>query len=110
MIVQLLLLALALALPLIQIYRQRRAPSAIAVVSIKPSSESDNDKSEPKSVMQPPRDDLAPPKDDPITLAELKQYDGSDSSKPIYVAIKGASTDPALRPIRSLIVTMLYSG
>lgn len=89
MIVQILLLALALALPLVQIYRQRRAPPA---VSPKPSSVSDNEKSEPKSVMQPPRDDLVAPKDDPITLAELKQYDGTDSSKPIYVAIKGAST------------------
>lgn len=86
MIVQLLLLALALALPLVQFYRQRTA------ISTKTPAESDNEKSEPKSVMQPPRDDLAPPKDDPITLAELKQYDGSDSSKPIYVAIKGAST------------------
>ncbi|EPT04738.1 hypothetical protein FOMPIDRAFT_1113186 [Fomitopsis schrenkii] len=43
--------------------------------------------------MQPSRDDLVPPKDDPITLAELKQYDGSDSSKPIYVAIKGTVFD-----------------
>ncbi|KAF5357056.1 hypothetical protein D9756_006867 [Leucocoprinus leucothites] len=42
-----------------------------------------------KSIMQPPREDLAPPKDDPFTAAELSQYDGSDSSKPIYVAIKG---------------------
>ena len=42
-----------------------------------------------KTIMQPPRDDLAPPKDDPFTLEELKRYDGSDASKPIYVAIKG---------------------
>jgi len=40
--------------------------------------------------MQPARTDLAPPKDDPFTTAELAQYDGSDASKPIYVAIKGA--------------------
>lgn len=43
-----------------------------------------------KSIMQAPRDDLVPPKDDPYTTEELKQYDGSDASKPIYVAIKGA--------------------
>ena len=39
--------------------------------------------------MQPPRDDLDPPKDDPFTLEQLKPYDGSDPSKPIYVSIKG---------------------
>ncbi|KAI8992934.1 progesterone binding protein [Trametes punicea] len=43
--------------------------------------------------MQPPRTDLAPPKDDPFTVEQLKQYDGSDSSKPIYVAIKGTVFD-----------------
>jgi membrane-associated progesterone receptor component len=42
-----------------------------------------------KSIMQAARDDLAPPKDDPITTEQLKQYDGSDPTKPIYVAIKG---------------------
>ena len=46
--------------------------------------------SQSKSIMQPARTDLAPPKDDPFTTAELAQYDGSDASKPIYVAIKGA--------------------
>lgn len=44
--------------------------------------------SEPKPVMQPAKDDLAPPKDDPFTLEQLKAFDGSDPSKPIYVAIK----------------------
>jgi len=43
--------------------------------------------------MQPPRDDLAPPKDNPFSLEELKQYNGSDPSKPIYVAIKGTVFD-----------------
>jgi membrane-associated progesterone receptor component len=42
-----------------------------------------------KTIMQAPRDDLAPPKDNPFSLEELKQYNGSDPSKPIYVAIKG---------------------
>lgn len=28
-----------------------------------------------------------------FTLAQLKQYDGSDSSKPIYVAVKGRVFD-----------------
>ncbi|KAJ6594924.1 progesterone binding protein [Mycena capillaripes] len=43
--------------------------------------------------MQAPREDLAPPKDDPFTLAQLKEYDGSDPSKPIYVSIKGTVFD-----------------
>jgi hypothetical protein len=42
-----------------------------------------------KSIMSAPRDDLAPPKDDPYTAEQLKAYDGSDPEKPIYVAIKG---------------------
>ncbi|KDR67877.1 hypothetical protein GALMADRAFT_257777 [Galerina marginata CBS 339.88] len=46
-----------------------------------------------KSIMQAPRDDLAPPKDDPYTTEELKQYDGTDASKPILVAIKGTIFD-----------------
>jgi predicted heme/steroid binding protein len=31
--------------------------------------------------------------DDPISVAELRQYDGTDPSKPIYVAIKGRVFD-----------------
>jgi len=41
------------------------------------------------TIMQAPREDLPPPKDDPFTLEELKAFDGSDASKPVYVAIKG---------------------
>jgi hypothetical protein len=41
------------------------------------------------SIMQPAREDLAPPLDHPYTVEELKSYDGSDPSKPILVAIKG---------------------
>ncbi|KAG0242281.1 hypothetical protein BGW41_004495 [Actinomortierella wolfii] len=36
---------------------------------------------------------LPPPKDDPIAAQELAQYDGSDATKPIYVAIKGIVFD-----------------
>lgn len=42
-----------------------------------------------KTIMQPARDDLHPPKDDPYTTEELKKYDGSTPELPIYVAIKG---------------------
>ncbi len=40
------------------------------------------------SIMQPPNQ-VNPPKDEVFTREALKQFDGSDSSKPIYVAIKG---------------------
>ncbi|TBU24661.1 progesterone binding protein [Dichomitus squalens] len=43
--------------------------------------------------MQPPRTDIAPAKDDPFTVEQLKQFDGTDLSKPIYVAIKGTVFD-----------------
>ncbi|KAK0491799.1 cytochrome b5, partial [Armillaria luteobubalina] len=46
-----------------------------------------------KTIMQPPKDDLPPPKDDPYSQEELRQYDGSDPSKPIYVSIKGTIFD-----------------
>jgi hypothetical protein len=42
------------------------------------------------SVMSAPRTDLAPPRDDPFTLEQLKEYDGKTQGKPIYVAVKGS--------------------
>ncbi|CAG8645241.1 22325_t:CDS:2, partial [Cetraspora pellucida] len=36
---------------------------------------------------------LAEPKDTPFTPAELAEYDGSDPSRPIYVAVKGTVFD-----------------
>ncbi|KAI0784721.1 progesterone binding protein [Abortiporus biennis] len=43
--------------------------------------------------MQAERTDLAPPKDDPFTLQQLKEFDGSTPDKAIYVAIKGTVFD-----------------
>ncbi|KAL6303507.1 progesterone binding protein [Sparassis latifolia] len=43
--------------------------------------------------MQSAKTDLAPPKDDPFTQEQLRDFDGSDPSKPIYVAIKGTVFD-----------------
>ncbi|WVO16851.1 hypothetical protein L204_104537 [Cryptococcus depauperatus] len=48
-------------------------------------------------IMSAPNTDLASPKDDPITSAQLAQHDGSDPSKPIYVAIKGKVFDVSPR-------------
>ncbi|KAK8866139.1 hypothetical protein IAR55_001290 [Kwoniella newhampshirensis] len=50
------------------------------------------------SIMSAPSTELAPPKDDPITPSQLSQYDGSDPSKPIYVAIKGRVFDVTAKP------------
>ncbi|KAG7098037.1 hypothetical protein E1B28_000013 [Marasmius oreades] len=50
-------------------------------------------KRETKSIMQPAKTDLAPPKDDPFTLEQLKEFNGSDPTKPIYVSIKGTVFD-----------------
>ncbi|KAN0065847.1 hypothetical protein ACQY0O_000977 [Thecaphora frezii] len=44
-------------------------------------------------MMEPTTKPTHPPKDDPITVEVLKQYDGTDSSKPVYVAVKGTVFD-----------------
>ncbi|GAB5588121.1 hypothetical protein Unana1_03021 [Umbelopsis nana] len=38
------------------------------------------------------------PKDTPFKLSELKTFDGSDPSQPIYVAIKGTVFDVSKKP------------
>ena len=87
------LYAVLLSLPLAFIYyRHYHHQSGPQPENTKPA---ENDKPL-KTIMQAPRDDLAPPKDDPFTLQQLKQYDGSDSAKPIYVAIKGMVYPPSL--------------
>jgi membrane-associated progesterone receptor component len=82
----LLIYCLALGLPLLFIIRRR----ALSPPQQRPAVTAQTDeKKSLKTIMQPPRDDLDPPKHDPITLEELAQYDGSDELKPIYVSIKG---------------------
>ncbi|KAF7327026.1 hypothetical protein MKEN_00277500 [Mycena kentingensis (nom. inval.)] len=57
----------------------------------RPPSQSDTDPdAKPRTIMQPAREDLAPPKDDPYTLEQLKEFSGADPSKPIYLSIKGS--------------------
>lgn len=60
------------------------------VVASNPASDPAQPEQPRKTIMQAPSEDLAPPKDDPFTLEQLKEYDGSDPSKPIYLSIKGA--------------------
>lgn len=47
--------------------------------------------------MEPTTAPTHPPKDDPITPEELAQYNGTDPSKPVYVAIKGLVFDVSPR-------------
>ncbi|KAF9241859.1 cytochrome b5 [Melanogaster broomeanus] len=77
---------LALGIPLLFLIRRR----ALSPPQQRPAvtAQTDDQKSL-KTIMQPPRDNLDPPKSDPYKLSELAQYDGSDPSKPIYVSIKG---------------------
>ncbi|PGH27095.1 hypothetical protein AJ80_01282 [Polytolypa hystricis UAMH7299] len=51
-----------------------------------------------KSVMSTEATDLKPPRDDPITVEELSKSDGTDSSKPTLVAIKGTVFDVSGNP------------
>ncbi|KAI6134641.1 cytochrome b5 [Pisolithus croceorrhizus] len=83
---------LVFSLPILFYIRQRRVHSPSSGTSAATTTETDEDKSL-KTIMQPPRDDLDPPKRDPITLKELEEYDGSDPSRPIYVSIKGLKRD-----------------
>ena len=78
-----------------QLLRNRKQQSSASQAHSTPQTE-EKSASEPKSVMQPARTDLAPPKDDPFTMEHLKQFDVADPSKPIYVAIKGAPRFPPL--------------
>jgi hypothetical protein len=86
------LYGLTLAFPLAILFHYQRS-----IVDPKPDSEPEPtppvEKRENNTItmMQPERADLAPPKDDPFTQEELKAYDGNDSTKPVYVAIKGTS-------------------
>jgi len=80
---------LVLALPLLFFVQRRTLSPSQQPPPVNPQPE---EKKSLKTIMQPPRDDLDPPKDDPFTLDQLKQFDGSDNSKPIYVSIKGLSS------------------
>ncbi|TFY66152.1 hypothetical protein EVG20_g4930 [Dentipellis fragilis] len=85
-----LLLALPAALILHRTLRAHLTPAHQQEQQQQQQPEADK-KEEKTSIMQAERTDLAPPKDDPFTLEQLKEFDGSDEYKPIYVAIKGAS-------------------
>jgi membrane-associated progesterone receptor component len=83
---ELLKYVVVLVVPVVYLIYRRRRSSSPTVTAVLPA---EDNKRPLKSIMQAPREDLAPPKDDPFTTEQLRQYDGSDPSKPIFVAIKG---------------------
>ncbi|WFD32382.1 hypothetical protein MSPP1_003427 [Malassezia sp. CBS 17886] len=44
-------------------------------------------------LMEPTTAPTQPPRDDPFTAEELAAFDGTDASKPVYVAVKGIVFD-----------------
>lgn len=82
---------LAALIPFAAIAYQFYSPPSVATIdeANQKKEEEPEVEDKPKSIMQAPRTDLAPPKDDPFTLEQLKEFDGSNADKPIYVAIKG---------------------
>ena len=96
------LYALALVFPLAVLFHHLTDTnpgterSASVPESKRSSSQENNSTGETTmtTIMQPARTDLPPPKDDPFTQEALKEFDGSDKTKPVYVAIKGAPQLP----------------
>ncbi|KAF9487437.1 cytochrome b5 [Pleurotus eryngii] len=85
--------ALLLIVPVALLLSRRRSIKASAPKPLADETDKEKEQKPAKSIMQPPRDDLVAPKEDPYTVEQLKAFDGSDPSKPIYVAIKGTVFD-----------------
>lgn len=81
-----LLILIILSVPIL--YYLYLVPSTPANPLATTSNEKKDADEQPETVMQPENPELAPPRDDPFTVEQLKEFDGSDESKPIYVAIK----------------------
>ena len=81
------LYGLKLAFPLILYHCLTVDPKSAAKSVSAPQGDKDEKKN--TTMMQPERTDLDPPKENPFTQEQLKVYDGTDASKPVYVAIKG---------------------
>lgn len=86
----LLLYSLLIAIPFAYLFLKRTLERKFQTGVVESLADNKAPAQTTTSIMQAPSDNLAPPKDDPFTVEQLKQYDGSDPSKPIYVAIKGA--------------------
>lgn len=101
---QLALYGLTLAFPLIPYRRLTAYPKPTAKPA--PAPQGDKDEKKSTTIMQPERTDLDPPKNDPFTQDQLKAYDGTDASKPVYVAIKGIIVCLTARP--TLLLSSLF--
>lgn len=93
------LAALLLVIPAVVVYRFAFSTRTTTTSPDQPAESEKKTDEEPKTIMQPARTDLAPPKDDPFTQEQLREFDGSDPEKPIYVAIKGYPNIPYLHDV-----------
>ncbi|KAK7692184.1 hypothetical protein QCA50_003807 [Cerrena zonata] len=87
---------LAALIPVAAIAYQFYSPPAVTSIdeaNAEADKETEPEEEKPKTIMQAARTDLDPPKDDPFTMEQLKEFDGSNADKPIYVAIKGTVFD-----------------
>ncbi|TDL24288.1 cytochrome b5 [Rickenella mellea] len=84
-----------LLLPLLYVLRKYTTSSPSQPSATENSNELTGSKEEekPKTIMSAANTSLQPPKDDEFTPERLKDYDGSQPGKPIYVAIKGTIFD-----------------
>jgi len=86
------LITLVLAIPLVYVYKLSEEASKDDDRE-KDDDKPDNDNdTEMATNLVPNTNSLAPlppPRDDPFTQDQLKEFDGTDSSKPIYISIKG---------------------
>jgi hypothetical protein len=90
------LISFALAIPLLYIYSRYQSSGTqqadTDTDTDKPNNDTDTDTDMSSNLIPANNNSLSPlppPKDDPFTLDQLKEFDGTDSSKPIYISIKG---------------------
>jgi len=87
------LITFSLAVPVLYIYSGNNSSKSEGETDTDPEADNDADMS---SNLIPSTNNvvpLPPPKDDPFTLDQLKEFDGTDSAKPIYISIKGTVYD-----------------
>lgn len=87
------IVTLLLALPFILILRSVLIRTPLSSIEDRSYTINTTEEKSGTTMMQPERQNLAPPKDDPFTLEQLREFSGTDPSKPLYVSIKGKIFD-----------------
>jgi len=92
-------LSLGLALPLLYIYSRYQASDSDDTEG-NTENKPDTDTEMSSNLIPSNANSLAPlppPKEDPFTLQQLKEFDGTNESKPIYISIKGTVYDVSMK-------------